>query len=197
MTVIMGMVHGKAVSLWGDRRAANGSWMGDTAARPKVFKLGGVAFGLTCTFRLADLVRWSADFPPYEAGTALEPWLYQKLVPWLRNAFETAGYETVKDGQHKADPDGVFGLLAAVDGLGRPRLFQLHHDYGVYENAEGYQATGGGYQVAVSGLFIASRLVQLQEWPVDGAVKLVQDACEAHYMGVCGPWDRVTLGETP
>lgn len=142
MTCIVGLVEGKKVYIGGDS-AGVGDYDLTVRADAKVFRNGPFLFGFTSSFRMGQLLRYA--FIPPKHDSDLDD--YQYLV----TAFVNAARQCLKDGgfaskSNETESGGTF-LLGY-----RGHLYRIEGDYQVGEAADGFNACGYGYNVALGAL---------------------------------------------
>jgi len=149
MTCIVGVVTPAGVWIGGDSAAMSG-WINTTTAEPKVFTNGGYIIGFTTSFRMGQLLRF-ADLPkPLDrTGEDLLRFMCTDLVDAVRTLFKDGGFAE-KD--KEAEKGGTF--LIGVNGA----LFNLCSDYQVGHTADGYDACGAGWELALGALHATSRV---------------------------------------
>lgn len=126
MTAIVGLVHNGEVHVGGDSAGLSGSLM-TIRADAKVFTNGPYVFGFTTSFRMGQLIRYSAD-PPAPDTTHLDAFMATTFVDAIRDCLKAGGWAQKTEERERG---GVF--LVGTCG----RLFTVEADYQVAEAADG------------------------------------------------------------
>ncbi len=147
MTCIVAIIEQKEnnrhrVTMAGDSAGENG-WLSVHRLDPKVFQNGEFLIGFTSSFRMGQLLRYA--FKPPEIKGDLVEYMVVDFVNAVRQSFKDGGYASKKD---EVEAGGEF--LIAIHG----RLFKIQSDYNVGENTDGFDAIGGGAQIALGTLFV-------------------------------------------
>lgn len=147
MTAIVGIAADGVVHLGGDSAGGDGYTV-HVRADAKVFTSGPFVFGFTTSFRMGQLLRyaWTPPEPPAAAGD-LDRFLATAFVDGLRECLKAGGW-AAKDKER--EEGGTF--LVGVAG----RLFRIEPDYQVGESIAGFDAVGGGDELALGALHATS-----------------------------------------
>lgn len=174
MTCIVGVQGPKGAVIGGDSAGVAG-WVIEQRADAKVFDYGPFIYGVSGSFRLRDVLRWSFD-APITTDLTVDEYMHTVWIDALRATMIEHGYAKVSDGVESLD-DGAF--LVAVAG----ELFEVGPDYQIGRSRVGYHALGCGGEVALGAL--AATPVDLS--PTKRVLRALE-AAERHSMGVRGPF---------
>lgn len=154
MTAIVGLVHNGIVHLGGDSAGVSG-------------------YSFTTSFRMGQLLRWSFEAP--EQKDDLERFMSTVFIDTVRETLKTGGW-LKKDSER--DEGGTF--LVGVAG----RLFRVESDFQVGEAADGFDATGCGFDIALGALHATART----RIGPQRRLRLALEAAERFSAGVRGPF---------
>lgn len=145
MTCIVGLINEGAVYIGGDSAGAASTWSLVARADRKVFATAGYVLGFTDSFRMGQLLQHGMTFPPLpDASVDLHRFMVNEFVEAVRSTLKVGGYAKTSDGR---DEGGTF-LVGC-----RGHLFRIESDFQVGESLDGYDACGGGEEVARGSLF--------------------------------------------
>jgi ATP-dependent protease HslVU (ClpYQ) peptidase subunit len=184
MTCIVGIVQDGTVYIGGDSAGVAG-WDIMTRADRKVFRNGAFLFGFTSSFRMGQLLHYAFTPPPHIVGMEIDRYMATVFIDALRACLKEGGYARKESDQEKG---GTF--LVGYRG----HLFAIEHDYQVGETIFGYNAVGGGSQVALGALHATA---DLEMDPVARAERALA-AAETFNNGVRSPFviEHLTLEES-
>jgi ATP-dependent protease HslVU (ClpYQ) peptidase subunit len=143
MTCIVGIVESGQVWIGGDSVGSDG-WVNVSRSDPKVFHNGDFLIGFTSSFRMGQLLRYSFTPPVIGEDQDVFGYMVTSFVNSMRECFKAGGFARKESEEEKG---GQF--LVGYRG----RLFEICSDYQVGEIADGYDAVGCGYQVALGSLY--------------------------------------------
>lgn len=139
MTCIVGIVDddGKVI-LGGDSAGSSGD---DISVRTdsKIFRKGGMMFGCSGSFRIAQLIKFGFDIPDYNERSTMAHMV--KLASSLRSYLK-------KEGAFSGEEMDASILIAYMG-----KLFELHSDFQIATNEVPYSAVGSGAAYALGSLF--------------------------------------------
>jgi ATP-dependent protease HslVU (ClpYQ) peptidase subunit len=176
VTCIAGVVAADGTVYIGGDSAGVAGWSLSVRADSKVFTLGDLAMGFTTSFRMGQVLRYSLDVPKYD-GDDLERWMATTFIDAVRECLKKAGWAT-KDKEQESGGDFLVGLHG--------RLFSVHGDYQVGEDADGVAAVGCGGDIALGALW-ATRGLEAPK-----RVRTALEAAERFSAGVRGPFTIVS-----
>ena len=173
MTCIVGIAQLGRVYIGGDSAGVSGL---DLRIRrdEKVFVNGDFVFGCTTSFRMIQLLRYKLD-PPLRHPS-------MDVMAYMSTTFIDAVRQTLKDGGFAGKSNEVeSGGTFLVGHAGR--LFSIHSDYQVAENADRFDACGCGEAYALGSLFNTNFEQTISERLFTALT------CAAHFSaGVVGPF---------
>lgn len=156
MTCIVGLVQDGALWIGGDAAMGNGETI-SCGLRPKVFRrdvavIGGAVvepmlLGYTTSFRFGQLVEHGLTVPARPPERLPEAYMALEFVDALRAVLKDKGWAKV---EHSREEVGT--LVVAYAGA----IWTLGSDLQATPVAEGYDACGSGYQVALGSLHTSS-----------------------------------------
>lgn len=123
--------------------------MSRSGADPKVFRIGSYIVGFTTSWRMGQILRYHVTLPEPPKRGGLHRHMVTSVVPVIRDAFKAHGWMSANPNEPNRDAGGAF-LIGA-----RRMLFEVASDFQVGHVADGYNALGSGYHVAL-GAFHAS-----------------------------------------
>lgn len=173
MTCIVALETPAGVWMGGDRMGSDG-YTGAPVEAPKVFRNGPLLIGYTTSFRMGQVLQYGLQVPVDSLSWDVDRWVSVDLVPAIRSAFETHGWDRVKEGRAHG---GYF--LVAVAG----RCYGIQSDYSALRTTSGEYATGSGEYLALGSLH-ATR----GQDPKDRVRRSLEAAAE-HVVSVAGPFD--------
>lgn len=185
MTAIIGIIDNGTVLIGGDSAGVAGT-LTQTRSDPKVFRNGPYVIGYTTSFRMGQLLRHAFDPPAPPLDTAdVHRFMCTTFVDAAREALKTGGWARKDNEQEQG---GSF--LVGVSG----RLFDISSDYQVGELADGYTATGSGWEVALGALYASDGIGMSASDRVHLALSAAANFCT----GVRPPFTIVsTAAEVP
>lgn len=177
MTCVVGVAQSGVVYMGADSAGAESE--GDRIVSrldPKLFRRGPYLIGFEGSYRIGQLLAHVFNPPsPPDAPEQLHPFLVREFIPAVRECFQIAGVEKVKDDVVEA---GTFML--GVKG----RLFVIEDDYQVAESADRYSAIGSGDTVALGALFATAG----RKMSVAQRLTTALEAAAQFNMTVRAPW---------
>ncbi len=152
MTCIVGLEHGGKVWMGGDSAALHRQTQSlEIRNEPKVFRIGKMLIGFTSSFRMGQLLEHSLTIPTHPKGKDVTAYLCADFIDSVRKCFERGGFLSRKDGEESG---GIF-LLGY-----RKKLYVVYHDFQIGSVACGYNACGGGKDLALGSLHSTAGLVE-------------------------------------
>lgn len=142
----------------------------------KVWENGGILFGASGSFRVAQVIRWHMEIPAFTQTSALE-YVTGPLVDSIRSALEASGALTKWEEDSTENMGG--DLLIGYDG----HVFEMWGDFGVGELIHDYGAVGCGGQLACGSLATTEKMKLTPKKRIELALM----ASERHSAGVRGP----------
>lgn len=173
MTCIVGVAKDGTVWIGGDSAGVDGWHQLSLVKAPKVFRNGPFLFGYTTSFRMGQLLQFAFTPPAHHPDVAIDRYMATEFLSAWRTCLSTHGFLKKSSDREEG---GTF--LAAYRG----RLFKVQEDHAVLECAEGYDACGSGWMVAIGALHATPQLS-----PED-RVRRALIAAEAHISSVRGPF---------
>ena len=180
MTCIVGLVHNNCVYIGGDSAGANESFHLHVRADAKVFENGPMVMGFTSSFRMGQLLRWSLKIPKRPRNMPVEKFMSTAFIDAVRKCLKKGGFAEVKDSR-----EGGGTFIVGYDG----QLFEVHDDFQVGMNSDGFAAVGSGGQVALGSLYSSRQLRP------EARIRLALEAAERFNAGVRGPFVVKSVGE--
>jgi hypothetical protein len=143
MTAIVGLIDTDTgtVYLGGDHGATDSRGVSELRSDSKVWRDGQYVFGVSNSFRLADIMRYVFDPPPFNLNkkpTDPLPFMVKTFVPALREALDEAGLEAPAEEKNENPLPGQI-----LVGLGTD-LFEIEADYQVGRSMDRFRAIGSG-----------------------------------------------------
>lgn len=152
MTCIAGVAQGGRVWIGGDSSGVSVDNLGMMLrADPKVFRRGEFLMGFCGSFRVRDLLQYSANVPEQNRSQTDREFLATTFVDWVRDALDEGGVRHKNDGVESMD-DSAF--LVGYRG----KLYQIDSDFQVGESLDNFDAVGCGASVALGALYAAKKL---------------------------------------
>lgn len=182
MTCIVGIEHEGQVTLGGDRQFTS-EWRVTLSATPKVFERGDVVFGVAGNCRGYQIVEHLLEVPKILADDDPDRWLVKEFVGALRQCFRDEAFAKNDLGRESVNLDLLIGV--------RGRLYKMDENFGYVRPARGYQAIGGGVDLALGSLHTTGALGGRS--PRERLTLALKAAADIN-MGVSPPFDFV---ETP
>lgn len=177
MTCVIGMLKGDKVVMGADSAGVAGDLV-TQRKDPKVFKNGPYLIGYTSSFRMGQLLMYTA-LPEPRKNAELFKFMVQEFVPAIRGIFDHGGFARKESNQERA---GIF--LVGIKG----RLFKVESDYQVAESLDPYNSVGCGRDFALGSMF---GLQNSRKTPEE-KVQLSLEAAEKYSSGVSGPFTVLT-----
>lgn len=184
MTCIVGLVTEGKVFMGGDS-AGVGGYSLTVRADEKVFVKGEFIMGFTSSFRMGQLLRYKLDIPYHKPEIETYEYMVTEFVEAVRSCLKTGGFARSENGEERG---GTF--LVGYRG----ELFMIDGDFQVGKPMHDYDAVGCGSDIAKGSLFTSGRLADV------GPQERIRDAlraAEQFSAGVRGPFNIVTVGESP
>ena len=119
MTCIVAVETPAGVWMGADRMGSDG-YTGAPVEAPKIFHNGPLLIAYTTSFRMGQVLQYGLEVPEESLSWDVDRWVSVDLVPAIRTAFETHGWDRVKEGRALG---GYF--LVAVSG----RCYGIQSDY--------------------------------------------------------------------
>jgi ATP-dependent protease HslVU (ClpYQ) peptidase subunit len=144
MTCIVGIAHGKHVTIGGDSAGTSSL---DVIVRrdPKVFVNGKFVIGYTDSFRMGQLLRFKFVPPRIPKGGDLFRYMCSDFVEVVRKTLKKGGYAKTSN---NVEAGGTF--LVGCQG----RIFTIFGNYQVAESYDPYNSIGCGDSYALGALAI-------------------------------------------
>lgn len=140
MTAIAGLVNNGTVYLGGDHGATDNRGVSELRNDAKVWRKGQYVFGVSNSFRLADVMRYVFEPPTWNValnGDAM-PFMVKTFVPALRDCVDESGLEAPAEEKNESPLPGQ-----VLVGLGS-HLFEIEADYQVGRSMDKFRAIGSG-----------------------------------------------------
>lgn len=151
----------------------------------KIWEKDGVLFGCCGSFRVAQVIRWQMNVPPYNpAGEPLE-YLTGPLITAMRESLREHGSLTTWEEDATESIDG--GVLLGFCG----RVFEIYGDFGVGELIHNYGSIGCGSPIGMGNLAATESL----DIKPKKRITMALEAAERHSAGVRGPMTIIKLGK--
>ncbi len=173
MTCIVGIEHEGHVFIGGDLQGTDVN-IKVTHTQPKVFRVNGVLFGFTTSYRFGQILEHKVvplDVPT--EASEVYSWLVQSLVPQIQAALEKHDWGNGKCGK---------ALIGVHD-----QLWNLQDDFSVFRTTPGYDAIGAGAEYALGSIYTS--LLNGGPKSEDGARAILATAlgCAATFGPTVGP----------
>ena len=137
--------------LGGDHGATDSRGVSELRQDAKVWRVGQYVFGVSNSFRQADIMRYAFDPPTFNLNkkpTDPLPFMVKTFVPALRDALDAGGLEAPAEEKNENPLPG-----AILVGLGNS-LFEIEADYQVGRSMDSFRAIGSGDLVCLGVLQI-------------------------------------------
>ena len=144
MTCIVGIADGGAVWIGGDSAGVDERFNLVIRSDPKVFRVGEIVMGFTTSFRMGQLLRYRLKAPEIPPEMDVAEYMATVFIDAVRECLKDGGFA-----EKTADRERGGTFLVGIRG----RLFKIEDDYQVGESVRGFEACGGGDQVALGSLF--------------------------------------------
>lgn len=154
----------------------------------KVWRWDDFAFGTAGSYRALQILHRYLPDPElrmqFHASSSVEDFMVMRLVPAIKDLFETHSYGTQINGESE---HGSTLLLGA-----RGKLFALYSDYAVLQIRSSYHAIGVGGPAALGAMHILTRNTRLRPETI---LERALEAAGAHCAYVRGPFTIVATEE--
>jgi ATP-dependent protease HslVU (ClpYQ) peptidase subunit len=150
MTCIVGLVEDGTVYVGADSFTNDGS-VGTARTRPKVFRLGSMVMAFSGSVRVGQVVQYMFEPPEHPKGEDGLAYLVRRVIPALQHCFQENGLET----KIKEDDEGGWTMMMGYGG----HLYSVSDDFAVLEVADGIDACGCGYLLALGALYATEKLL--------------------------------------
>lgn len=138
----------------------------------KVFVRGEMAFGVSGSFRLIDILKYRLDIPDHPYNMSVDEYMCTKFIDAVRDAMKDGGNMKIKDGVENFD-----GYTYFLVGY-RKRLFWVDIDLQVGHIKQGAIGTGGEF---ARGALVAMDRICGDDMPVTDkileALKVSEKCC--------------------
>lgn len=178
MTCIVGLRTAEGVWVGGDSAGVAGYDL-TSRADSKVFLVGEFLFGITTSFRMGDLLRYSFE-PPKRGRVGVDRYMRTSFINGIRDVLQAGGF---RQKQHEVETGGTF--LVGYAG----RLFCIEGDFQVGESKDPFHAVGCGDQVALGAMYGMGMPTTTPRLMIHRALK----AAERYSAGVRGPFKILHL----
>jgi len=176
MTCIAAVTDGKTVWMGGDSAGVDDNFDLGIGRETKVWQNGGILFGASGSFRVAQVLRWHMSVPEDKTREPLE-YITGSLVDAMRYTLEAYGALTKWEEDSTENMGG--DILIGYKG----HVFEMWGDFGVGELIHDYGAVGCGGALACGSL----ATTEFFELKPRERVELALEAAERHSGGVRGP----------
>lgn len=143
MTCIVGLVENGEVWISGDSLVSSGGRT-DVRNDEKVFIKDDMAFGVTGSIRISQIIRYQLSIPRYHEGDDLMAYMVNDFAEAVRSCLKHYGAAQIVNNE---DMGGAFMV-----GF-RGRLFVVYSDFQVAEFRERFTAIGSGEEYALGALY--------------------------------------------
>ncbi len=182
MTCVVGTTDGETVILGADSAAGNGEEIYTVPAAPKIFVRDPYLVGVCGSYRVAQILRFGAEWPDVPPSADLESFLIRELVPAIRSAVTAEG--VAESGRW------ILGDKTALLFGCRGQLWHVGADLTVLPET-GYAAIGSGRLRAYAALH-ALQAAGVE--PPRRRLELALEAAAAFTSNVRPPWHFLTTG---
>ncbi|HZU03377.1 MAG TPA: hypothetical protein VFA10_27165 [Ktedonobacteraceae bacterium] len=152
MTCIVGLVEHGTILMGGDSAISDDHGQQTIHTGQKVFHVGQthqLLLGCEGSCRVAQLLRYTLQIPPYDEVMDVEVWLAAAFIEAVRTCLKSGGAAGKED---EREEGGTF-LVGC-----RGRLFEVQADYSILESVTGYEAVGSGAPIALGALHATANL---------------------------------------
>jgi hypothetical protein len=156
MTCIVGLVDRGIVWMGGDSASTGGTDQ-TIYVNPKVFFVGPFLIGISGSWRLASVLRFSFKPPKRKKGQSRLEYLSSDFIDKLRRVAREKGILQTDDGEDKGEEKGNPFLIGYDGGL-----FGIDESFAAYEPLKNYHAIGCGDNPALGSLY-SSRFLGAKE----------------------------------
>lgn len=180
MTCIVGLVSDNKVYIGGDSAGVS-DYHYSIRKDKKVFRRGEMIFGVSGSFRMGQILRYSFDIPIHLEGVDDFTYLCTDFIDGVIDSFTKKGYCEVINGV----AGGGFFLLGY-----RGNLYQIESDFQVAQVIKPFDACGCGEQYALGAMDIVVHDKTLT--PEEKVIKALE-VSESFCSGVRKPFNVVCL----
>jgi hypothetical protein len=141
MTAIAGLVNKGTVYLGGDHGATDSRGVSELRSDAKVWRSGQYVFGVSNSFRVADIMRYVFEPPTFNLNkkpTDPMPFMVKTFVPALRECLDSGLLEAPSE--EKSENPLPAQILVGLGGY----LFEIEADYQVGRSMDTFRAIGSG-----------------------------------------------------
>lgn len=149
MTIVIGIATPEGVYIGSDSASSNSYITYETSA-PKVFTKENLLFGVSGTWRFAQVLRHETSIPKQTYGQSDEQYLFVDVIGALRKSLKKAGVVIVRSGLESTD--GSYALVGYKD-----KLYGLESDFSLHPK-EPFGAIGAGVMYALGSLHTTEKL---------------------------------------
>lgn len=146
MTCIAAVAADGRVWMGGDSAGVDERFSLQSCDETKVWRSGEFLFGMSGSYRAAQLVRYQLTLPVDDGSMEARAYITGPFVDALRNVLADGGALTNRNGHPEEFTDSA--VLVGYRG----RLYEVMDDFGVGETSDGFAAIGSGYPWALGAM---------------------------------------------
>ena len=154
----------------------------------KVWRWEDFVFGTAGSYRAIQILhRWLPDselLMQFQAADSVEDFMVLKLVPAIKEVFETHNYGTQINGE------AVHGSTLLIGARGK--LWALYDDYAVLQIRSTYHAIGSAADTGLGAMYVLTSNTRLRPETI---IERTLEAAAAHCAYVRGPFTIVSTEE--
>jgi len=176
MTCVVGYCRGGQVWLGADTGAYDSDGGGEVLMTntAKVWRWEDFVFGTAGSYRAIQILhRWLPDpelLMQFQAATSVENFMVLRLVPAIKELFETHNHGT------KTNDESEHGSTLLIGAKGK--LFALYADYAVLQIRIAYHAIGAGGAAALGAMYVLTQNTRLRpETILERALAASEEHC--------------------
>jgi hypothetical protein len=123
-----------------------------TRSDPKVFAKGPFIIGMAGSFRYGQILRFKFEPPPHHPPDKDDyEYMVTDFVDAATESLESGGFLTTKEGVKNTSVQGAYGY--ALIGY-KGKLYYFGQDLQIGIVAEGYDAIGSGFEIALGAMWV-------------------------------------------
>lgn len=180
MTCIVGYKENGKVYIGGDSSSSSSSGNIKIRKQPKVIKKGGIIFGFSGSFKIAQLVEYSFNIPKQK----------EKIsdIEYLCTAFSGGLVQCLIDNKYGLNDENEMMCSAFLIGY-NAKLYTVYADFQIAEHIYDYSSLGSGEEYALGAL---KAMEDMKYSPIQRIEKALESA-SCFCSTVEGPFNIISL----
>jgi ATP-dependent protease HslVU (ClpYQ) peptidase subunit len=154
MTCVVALQRDGVVYIGADSQGTS-QHIKQTRSDPKVFKNGPFLIGVSGSFRYGQILRFKFIPPPHHPADKDDfEYMATDFVDTMLESLENGGFLTTKEGVKNTHGENAYGY--ALIGY-KGKLYYFGSDFQIGMVADGYDAIGSGFQIALGAMWILAQ----------------------------------------